>query len=281
MTSSVKLIPVTRLAELSRHMTLYRSKYLGRLKVVMGERGEGKTYVSSLVKNTIKHLKNAEQRPSALEILTRLKELSAPKPETLIARIIQAIARIFSKDVLTKLKNNSDVARAERAELPRTLIRAAKKLRAAKNSAKTPNWVEVQAIQEEGSDECTKSHATSGQSSSRTGSEQHEPDFEDLKSSESKSCEVIAESESVEDQENATEYTRDDTDLGQRLRALNDSAIYINLATNRAGSKSDQAIEESAGRTDDAQDTEIIAALNEEVAYKITIPSSFPPCPIQ
>lgn len=114
MRDSVKNIPIARLALLSSNMTLGRSKFLGRLQVSMRREGESKTvFGSELIKKALKHLSIERDRSNALVILSRLKQMSAPKPKRLIARIIQTMVRLFSKDALTKLKANLHVQRAE------------------------------------------------------------------------------------------------------------------------------------------------------------------------
>lgn len=117
MTKSVKHIPFSKLVELSGSLNLSRSKYLGRLKVTIGLGGESKTiYGSDFINKMLKHFNHdVQNRGNSFDILLRLKKMPNPKPETLIARICQKIARLFSRDALTKLRNNQALARAEEA----------------------------------------------------------------------------------------------------------------------------------------------------------------------
>lgn len=108
-------IPFNSLVELStQKMTLTRSKILGRVQVTIGE-GDGskKFYASDLIKNTFQHLPNEEERAGANSILRRLQREPDPKPTTLIARICQKIARLFSKDSLAKLKDNPAIQESQ------------------------------------------------------------------------------------------------------------------------------------------------------------------------
>lgn len=113
MTQSLK-ISFSRITAISQQITLSRSKYLGRLKVTLGQGDDKKTfYGSHLIKNALNHLQKEQHRAGALSILSRLKRLQAPNPETWLARICQKIARVFSADALTKLRRNPQVESTE------------------------------------------------------------------------------------------------------------------------------------------------------------------------
>lgn len=108
MTESVRSIPFATMVNLAhQNITLGRSKFLGRLKVTLGTGDNSKTvYGSDLIKNTLMRLSNEQERGGAFVVLQTLKNMSNPKPMTLIARICLKISRIFSSGSLAELHRN-------------------------------------------------------------------------------------------------------------------------------------------------------------------------------
>lgn len=107
MADKINSITFSELSRLSlTQIDCSRSKYLGRLKITVGLDGERKTFRGAeFIKKAKEELNNDNNREAAIGIINRLCELSNPKPTTLIARVCQAIARLFSKDPLDNLKS--------------------------------------------------------------------------------------------------------------------------------------------------------------------------------